>query len=346
MIVVSPVVKLLGLAIDAAGAQQRRQILIAPTPLEGRLLTELLRPQALLVDADLANDPQELLLAAAKVVAATTTALGGDGPPPASFKHRIPATPESLTAWLDKLCSYERPAPDTSDALAVIRARYANSLGQKATDLGERLAAVLADPSNPAAVKAARLLAHRLRGSAGTYGFPAFGEVAAAIDDALLGGPASQRTHLQQAASQLSLWDHGPDPFAAPWPVIEVSGGHMLLGEIAAISQGQRVAVQLKPTDKACRKTIGRVVAVHTFDRLDSHSTHTKIISTTLDTTDNTAIPEDPTQERTLLIGADEVQIAATGERFARRALGDRLPALVRGWIGAQVTATTDGVAI
>lgn len=339
MIVVSPGVKLLGLVLDAAGGQQRHRILVAPTVLEGRLLTEILRPDALLVDAGLAKDQQELLLLAANVVGTAATALGGDSPPPARFDQGIPATPESLTAWFDKLCIYERPAPDKTDALAVIRARYANSLGQKAADLGKHLAAVLADPTDSAAIEAARQLAHRLRGSAGTYGFPAFGEVAAAIDGGLRSGPDSQRIHLQKAASPLSLWSDGHDPFAAPWPVIGVSGGHMLLGELATLSQGQRVAVQLlKGAGKACHGYIGRVVEVHELD-----TAHT---ANTLDTADNTVIPEDPPQERTLLVSADEVQIAATGESFARRALGDRLPALIASWIGAQVAATTDGVSI
>ena len=243
----------------------------------------------------------------------------------------------------------------------MLRARYANSLGQKATDLAKSLAAVPGDSADTAALQAAQELAHRFRGSAGTYGFPAFGEVAATVDDALRESADPQSTRHRQAASDLALWSAGADPFATTWPVIAFLGGHQLLGKVAAQSQGLRVAIEPERAGITQGGYIGRIVEV---DRKGEPDTAT-MISDTIDRTNRTnrtndtnrttdthhlsnksAIQEDPTQEHLLLVNADEVQIAATGEHFPRRALGDRLPALVESWIGAQVIVTTDGVAI
>ncbi len=343
VIVVSPASQLLGLVIEASGEHEEHNILVAPTLAEGRLFTELLAPLALLVDAGLGKEPQELLLAAAHVVGARPTILGGEGDPQSGFRDRIPATPESIRASLAQLCTYQRPASDNDDPLAVIRARYANSLGQKATDLAQRLAAILSDPADSAANQAAQKLAHRFRGSAGTYGFPTFGEVAAAIDNALLDGPDPQDARLHKAASQLALWSTGANPLATAWPVLSLSGGQLLLGELAAHSQGLRVAVKPERQGTTHRGCIGRIVEVDGFDRATTAATGTSetpttIINTTIttiDSMDDSAIPVDQARERRLLVGADEVQIAATGERFARRALGDRLPALIESWISA-----------
>ncbi|HGG57777.1 MAG TPA: hypothetical protein ENK31_08290, partial [Nannocystis exedens] len=364
----SPVSKLLGLVIDANGGHGERRILVAPTLTRGRLFTELLRPVALLVDTSLSKDQQELLLAAASVVGARPTILGGDGAAPPGFAERISATTESIHTWLEQLCTYSRPAVDTNDPLAVLRARYANSLGQKATDLAKSLAAVPGDSADTAALQAAQELAHRFRGSAGTYGFPAFGEVAAAVDDALRESTDPQDARRRQAASHLALWSAGADPFATTWPVIVLSGGHQLLGTIAAQSQGLRVAIE--PERAGITRGgghIGRIVEVDQRGEPDAATTisdttsnnnsnnnnvnrnRTNETNRTTDThrrSNKSAIQGDRTQEHLLLVHADEVQISATGEHFPRRALGDRLPALIESWIGAQVMATTDGVAI
>lgn len=84
-------------------------------------------------------------------------------------------------------------APDVPDdfreTLRALQARYA-------AELPERLAAIeaaLADPADPNGRdghERARALVHRLRGTAGSYGFAAISEAAARLEDALDAAPA------------------------------------------------------------------------------------------------------------------------------------------------------------
>jgi HPt (histidine-containing phosphotransfer) domain-containing protein len=68
--------------------------------------------------------------------------------------------------------------PATLALIEAARAEYAQGLAAKASDL-EALVAC-------GAWSDARRAAHRLRGSAGVYGFGALGVIAAALDDLLL----------------------------------------------------------------------------------------------------------------------------------------------------------------
>ena len=78
-----------------------------------------------------------------------------------------------------------RPSVDV--LLAVARADFACRLPAKTAEIEKLVSA--------SAWEEARRAAHKLRGSAATYGFPALGEAAAAIEDALLaagGAPDAQ----------------------------------------------------------------------------------------------------------------------------------------------------------
>ena len=75
----------------------------------------------------------------------------------------------------------------TRSALAELAAEYAAELPGLIDELARLVDAAAADP---AAVPHARAAAHRLRGTAGSYGFKAVGEAAGSIEDALEAGAA------------------------------------------------------------------------------------------------------------------------------------------------------------
>ena len=88
------------------------------------------------------------------------------------------------------------------DALAVLRAAYAADL----PDLVRALEALLDEAAaRPEATARARQAAHRIRGTAGSYGFAAVGEIAGGIEDALDEGrpvPPDLRRALVALASE------------------------------------------------------------------------------------------------------------------------------------------------
>jgi HPt (histidine-containing phosphotransfer) domain-containing protein len=95
-----------------------------------------------------------------------------------------------------------RPSPDPSiDAvIEAVRTEFAGSLPAKAAKIGALVAR--------GAWEEARRAAHRLRGSAGTYGFTEVGAAAAAIEELLLaqrGDPdVAGRARLEQLARDLA----------------------------------------------------------------------------------------------------------------------------------------------
>jgi HPt (histidine-containing phosphotransfer) domain-containing protein len=71
---------------------------------------------------------------------------------------------------------------DLQKVLATLRADYAKQLPQKITDLTEATQRALKDPSNK---EQARSLAHKLRGTGGSYGFHKLSEAAGKLEDLL-----------------------------------------------------------------------------------------------------------------------------------------------------------------
>jgi HPt (histidine-containing phosphotransfer) domain-containing protein len=88
------------------------------------------------------------------------------------------------------------PGPSIEAALAAVRAQFASALPEKAANVGTLLARGAWDE--------ARRAAHRLRGSAGTYGFAPLGAVAAAIEDLLLAEPAGPREQTRERLERLA----------------------------------------------------------------------------------------------------------------------------------------------
>ncbi|MCA9660803.1 MAG: Hpt domain-containing protein, partial [Myxococcales bacterium] len=193
VIVVSPSPQLLGLIIAAVGEidrARRPDVVVAPTLLEGRVFTEVMRPTALMIDAGFGEDGRRSLLAAAAVVGSPAVLLGGDPAAP-GFAEQVAAERSALVTWLGALEPRPEVEPPAEDMLAVVRARYARSLGEKAAMLATQAWSIIDGIASAEGIEEARRFAHRLKGSAGSYGFPAFGEVAARIDAALLGGLVS-----------------------------------------------------------------------------------------------------------------------------------------------------------
>lgn len=323
VIVVSPASKLLGLAVDASRDARRGglRLITAPTLIEGRVFAEVLQPTALIVDAEFAGDGQRSLLAAAAVAGAMPVVLGGQGEPSSGFVARVPADRAALGEWLRELRSVERPAPPEGDMLAMVRARYAASLGEKAASMVVSAAAVLEGGADPEGIEGARRIAHRLRGSAGSYGFPAFGEIAARIDAALLGGLVSPTAaSLTRAIEILALWRQGPDPLGAPWPRLRIRGGHTLVGEISPIAHGLRIDVDVAAEGELEGESapwIGEIIE-----------------------RDEEGEGGAGTSRPTLDVGVNEVR-TSEGETFARASLGARLPGLLSGWLGRLGPTTT-----
>lgn len=66
--------------------------------------------------------------------------------------------------------------------LAVLRAAYTSALGTRRAEIRSALQPGRADAE---ALQHARLLAHRMRGSAGSYGLPEVGAAAGRLEDAI-----------------------------------------------------------------------------------------------------------------------------------------------------------------
>jgi len=71
------------------------------------------------------------------------------------------------------------------DALAELRAGYAHDLPDRVERMALALRAWRHAPADMVRLEGARVLAHKLHGTAGSYGFPDVGEAAGRIEDAV-----------------------------------------------------------------------------------------------------------------------------------------------------------------
>lgn len=71
---------------------------------------------------------------------------------------------------------------DFEQAIALFRAQFAQSLPERMAEVHACLAACLAAPQEQAPLKDLHRVLHRLAGSAGTFGMPAFGDACRAIE--------------------------------------------------------------------------------------------------------------------------------------------------------------------
>ena len=72
------------------------------------------------------------------------------------------------------------------DALRALRAEYAKEVPSRVRRLARALRAWRRAPADAPSMERARVLAHRLRGTAGSYGFAAMGEAAGRVEDGIL----------------------------------------------------------------------------------------------------------------------------------------------------------------
>lgn len=74
---------------------------------------------------------------------------------------------------------------DLQQALDLFRAQFAEQLPARLAEASDLLQACLAHPDSDDPLQALHRVLHRLAGSAGTFGMPAFGDACRAIEDAL-----------------------------------------------------------------------------------------------------------------------------------------------------------------
>jgi len=92
-----------------------------------------------------------------------------------------------------------RPNDNTTSRLTALQEKYARHLPDKLSALARAIGKVKIDSSDSSSVAEAILLAHRLRGTAGTHGFPAVGVAAQQIEESLQTiprAPAGESKHV------------------------------------------------------------------------------------------------------------------------------------------------------
>src|SRR5690606_28466108 len=102
-------------------------ILSAVDLLQGRMLAELARPAAILCAGDFAL-AEAVLLRSAAIWGAELVVLGESRHPGV---RSVAADHEAIAAWLSSIREPAREPPAEGDMLAQVRARYADSLGEK-----------------------------------------------------------------------------------------------------------------------------------------------------------------------------------------------------------------------
>ncbi len=101
---------------------------------------------------------------------------------------RKPVEPEALADAIERILTpaAARDSRSFDEILAELRAAYAVSLVTRVDEILRAVRAVVAEPTSASSLGALRSLAHRLAGTAGSYGFPALSELGAAIEDETL----------------------------------------------------------------------------------------------------------------------------------------------------------------
>lgn len=166
--------------------------------------------------------------------------------------------PFEVEGLVDRLLPMIRqvPAPGASGAdaapaavLAELKRQYRERLPSRIEELGQALAAGRADPSR---LEAARLLAHRLRGTAGSYGVPQVGEIAGRLEDLLAAAPQHEGSgrqlwyELETALADARLAASNPKdpPGAAPEPSGHPSRALLVVDDDADFLEVARAAAR------------------------------------------------------------------------------------------------------
>src|SRR5579871_3200966 len=103
----------------------------------------------------------------------------------------------------------DRPVPapgDPARALRDLRERYRASAPALAAPLRALAATLLSDPQSRTAITAVRQHAHRLRGTAGSYGFQDASDLAAALEARAAQWEADPAVELDRRSSAVSAF--------------------------------------------------------------------------------------------------------------------------------------------
>jgi CheY-like chemotaxis protein len=98
--------------------------------------------------------------------------------------------PRQIAELVSASAAGSAPSPPAEDALAVQRAEYTGRLPRKLEALAAAIESAGAEPSQER-LEAARTLAHKLRGSAGSYGLAGVSAAAGRIEEGLRKDPAA-----------------------------------------------------------------------------------------------------------------------------------------------------------
>jgi two-component system OmpR family response regulator len=100
--------------------------------------------------------------------------------------------PRQIAELVSASAADQAPSSSPEDALAVQRAEYTSRLRLKIAALAEAIETARTEPSQER-VEAARTLAHKLRGSAGSYGLEGVSAAAGRIEEGLRSQPTAWR---------------------------------------------------------------------------------------------------------------------------------------------------------
>jgi HPt (histidine-containing phosphotransfer) domain-containing protein len=199
-------------AVAAALAAEDVALIPATAAAEARLIAEIEGPAGMIASASALAAEPEALAAALKCCGGIGACLAfetGDEEAGARSlgSFELVRSAAALREWAALLPSRGRSEELGLDPVAAVRAAYGESLPEKARSLAALAAAAAAERADPERIAAVRRLAHRLRGSAGTFGYWAFGALAAEIDDALAEEGGEGRWQVVEAALlRLARW--------------------------------------------------------------------------------------------------------------------------------------------
>jgi DNA-binding response OmpR family regulator len=175
-------------------------VLEASTLAEAQALLEGPRPALLVVDGQLPDGTGDALLrslpsalgavpalfvsASWRGLAAHRTLRQGLGARPLVIVHK-PVPPEVLASQLEQLltrASTPPLPPEVAEAMEQLRREYQEGLPRRLAELRALVQGAADAPWDAQACAAARTAAHRLAGTAGSYGFPDESAAAAAVE--------------------------------------------------------------------------------------------------------------------------------------------------------------------
>jgi diguanylate cyclase (GGDEF)-like protein len=225
------------------------RVLHAATVRDGLAVALRERPGAILVDQVLPDGEGVELVASLRRerVAARILFLSSVRPDAARYQRltgelgvalvlQKPVVPVLLADQIDGLLREPAPvgdAPGIESQLQVLRRAYAAALPEKLEELSRALA-VARDGTRER--QAAKLLAHRLAGTAGSYGFAEVGAAAARIEGALAAGAEPAWGELAQQLAAVRPVEREPQLAAPPARVLLADSDDELVAPLAELS--------------------------------------------------------------------------------------------------------------